>query len=171
MPPNISIYTTELSNTHPNITPLGLVIATAVESVSLARAVGDDFMTIFGGSSGLMRTKMNKLIANAISNLKQYVAREFPRANAVYGVKFHFNTVDAGNPEITKAGAKTIRTLTQHTPNLGILSKGANIVARANEQVARDKQTRGFELVILGTAVIEKLPNQSKTRKNNRLRK
>jgi hypothetical protein len=59
---NIPVYTTKLTNTNPNIKLLGLVIGTDIERVSLARSEADDLLTTIGGSSGLMRKKMNDLI-------------------------------------------------------------------------------------------------------------
>ena len=120
---SVPIYTVKLMNTDSNLIPLGVVVGNDRERVSFLRKIGDDFMSLFGGSSGLMRKKMNDLIINAKHELNKNVAEQFPNATAVYDAEFNFNT---GN--------------------------------------------RYFEVVITGTAVIEKNKlnknNNSNTRKN-----
>jgi uncharacterized protein YbjQ (UPF0145 family) len=109
-------------NTDPNLIPLGVVVGNDRERVSLLRKIGDDFMSLFGGSSGLMRKKMNDLIVRAKHELLKNVAEQFPTATAIYDAEFNFNT---GN--------------------------------------------RFFEVVITGTAVIEK--NKLNQNNNNNTRK
>jgi len=120
---SVPIYTVKLMNTDSNLIPLGVVVGNDRERVSFLRKIGDDFMSLFGGSSGLMRKKMNDLIINAKHELDKNVAEQFTNATAVYDAEFNFNT---GN--------------------------------------------RYFEVVITGTAVIEKNKlnknNNSNTRKN-----
>lgn len=67
----IPVYTTKLTNTHSNIKPLGLVIGIDVERISLARSATDDLLTTFGGSSGIVRKKMNDLVAMAMKDLQK----------------------------------------------------------------------------------------------------
>lgn len=113
-------------NMDPNLILLGVVVGNDRERVSFLRKIGDDFMSLFGGSSGLMRKKMNDLIVNAKQELLKNVAEQFPTATAVYNAEFNFNT---GN--------------------------------------------RFFEVVITGTAVIEKnkLNQNNNTRKSKRSKK
>lgn len=129
----IPIYTVKLMNRQDkDIIPLGTVIGNDSERISLIRRVGDDFMGIFGWSSGIMRKKMNDLIENAKHDLQKNVAEQFPDATAVYDVDFNFNTNG------TYTGSKS-----------------------------------SLDLVITGTAVIEKqkinnnVKNNAKTRRNN----
>ena len=56
---SIPIYTVKLMNTDPNLVPLGVVVGNDRQRVSLARQIADNFMSLIGGSSGLMRKKMN----------------------------------------------------------------------------------------------------------------
>jgi uncharacterized protein YbjQ (UPF0145 family) len=118
--PEIPIFTVKLVNKDPNLVPLGVVVGSNRERVSFFRKLGDDFMSLFGGSSGLMRKKMNDLIHRAKSELLDNVKDQFPLATAVYDADFNFNT---GN--------------------------------------------RYFEVVITGTAVIEKEKLNNHNNKNN----
>ena len=89
----VPIYTVKLMNRQDkDIIPLGTVIGNDSERISLIRRVGDDFMGIFGWSSGLMRKKMNDLIENAKQDLQKNIAEQFPNATAVYDIDFNFNT-------------------------------------------------------------------------------
>ena len=117
---SVPIYTVKLMNTDSNLIPLGVVVGNDRERVSFLRKIGDSFMSLFGGSSGLMRKKMNDLIVNAKYEIQKNVAEQFPNATAVYDAEFNFNT-----------------------------------------------GSRYFEVVITGTAVIEK----NKLNKNNNTRK
>jgi len=90
--PDIPIYTIKLMNRDANLIPLGVVVGNDRERVSFFRKLGDDFMSLFGGSSGLMRKKMNDLITNAKAELMQNVRNQFPNATAVYDAEFNFNT-------------------------------------------------------------------------------
>jgi uncharacterized protein YbjQ (UPF0145 family) len=90
--PDIPIYTIKLMNRDATLIPLGVVVGNDRERVSFFRKMGDDFMSLFGGSSGLMRKKMNDLIKNAKSELQQNVRNQFPNATAVYDAEFNFNT-------------------------------------------------------------------------------
>jgi len=90
--PDIPIYTIKLMNRDATLIPLGVVVGNDRERVSFFRKLGDDFMSLFGGSSGLMRKKMNDLIVNAKRELQQNVRNQFPNATAVYDAEFNFNT-------------------------------------------------------------------------------
>jgi len=79
-------------NTDPNLVPLGVVVGNDRQRVSLFRQIGDNFMSLFGGSSGLMRKKMTDLITRAKKELRENTAEQFPNATAIYDTEFNFNT-------------------------------------------------------------------------------
>jgi uncharacterized protein YbjQ (UPF0145 family) len=79
-------------NTDPNLVPLGVVVGNDRQRVSLARQIADNFMSLIGGSSGLMRKKMNDLITRAKKELRENTAEQFPNATAIYDTEFNFNT-------------------------------------------------------------------------------
>ena len=159
----IPVYTTKLMNTHPNITPLGIIIGNNMERVSLPRALADDYSSFTGGRSGLMRKKMDDLVKNGLKDLQKNVAKEFPQATAIYNAEFHFNTMEGGNPDLIKAGSSIIHSII----NPGIITNMVNITSSAETTVSQDNQTRNFELTIIGTAVIEK-KKRSKTRRSSK---
>lgn len=164
----IPVYTTKLTNTHPNITPLGVVVGNDLESVSLGRAWLDNMASFVGGQSGLMRKKMDDLFKKAMRDLQRNTAKEFPQATAIYNAEFHFNTMNGGNPSLIRAGSSIILNIAAK----GILQNGSNIISNAETQVTEDNQSRKFELAIIGTAVIEKksavIEKKSKTRRSIR---
>jgi uncharacterized protein YbjQ (UPF0145 family) len=79
-------------NTDSNLVPLGVVVGNDRQRVSLFRQIGDNFMSLFGGSSGLMRKKMTDLITRAKKELRENTAEQFPNATAIYDAEFNFNT-------------------------------------------------------------------------------
>jgi uncharacterized protein YbjQ (UPF0145 family) len=159
---NIPVYTTKLTNTNPNIKLLGLVIGTDIERVSFARSEADDLLTTFGGSSGIVRKKMNDLVAMAMKDLQKNIAEEFPEATAVYNAKLFFNTMDGKRRFAINAltlGAEI---------GVAIASDGeATSLAKLAGNSVNGSNTTEYELVITGTAVIEK---KSKTRRSPRRR-
>jgi uncharacterized protein YbjQ (UPF0145 family) len=169
----LPVYTVKLTNTNPNIIPLGIVVGNDMENVSVARAVADDFMTTFGGSSGLMRKKMNDLVARTILELQKDTLRQYPRATAIYNAEFHFNSMEGGNPNLAKTAANTVNRITRGHPDLAFLSDAAKATAVGEKIATQDGQTRKFELAIIGTAVIEKdkVPGYSGGRQRRRTRR
>jgi len=169
----LPVYTVKLTNTNPNIIPLGMVVGNDMERVSVARAVADDFMTTFGGSSGLMRKKMNDLVARTILELQKDTLQQYPRATAIYNAEFHFNSMEGGNPNLTKTAANTVSRITRGHPDLAFLSDAAQAAAEGDKIATRDGETRMFELAIIGTAVIEKdkVPGYSGRRQRRRTRR
>lgn len=157
----IPVYTIKLMNTTPNITPLGIVIGNDIERVSVGRAWLDDMASFTGGSSGLMRKKMDDLFKKAMLDLQQNTAKEFPQATAIYNAKFYFNTMEGGNPGLIKAGSSMVQSIFTK----GIVANTAELVSNVETKVTKDRQTRTFELAIIGTAVIER---KSKTRRSRR---
>lgn len=158
----IPVYTTKLTNTHPNIKPLGLVIGIDVERISLARSATDDLLTTFGGSSGIVRKKMNDLVAMAMKDLQKNIAEEFPEATAVYNAKLFFNTMDGKRRFAVNAvtfGAEIGVAIASDGEYTSLAKLAGNSVNGSN--------TTEYELVITGTAVIER---KSKTRRSPRRR-
>jgi len=157
----IPVYTTKLFNTNKNIIPLGIVVGNSAERVSLGRAWLDDMASFGGGSSGLMRKKMDDLFKKAMRDLQQNTATEFPKATAIYNAEFHFNTMEGGNPSLIKSGTAIV----QNIMKKGIVANVAEVASNMETNVTEYGQTRSFELAIVGTAVIER---KSKTRRSSR---
>jgi len=86
----VPIYTTHITN-HANTIPLGLVVGNDRERISYLRHKIDSFLSLFGGSSGLMRKKMDDLITNAKFDLFKKTWQQFPEATGIYDVHFHVN--------------------------------------------------------------------------------
>jgi uncharacterized protein YbjQ (UPF0145 family) len=157
----IPVYTTKLFNTDKHISPLGLVVGYNMQSVSVGRAWLDDMASFLGGSSGLMRKKMDDLFKKAMRDLQKNTAIEFPKATAIYNAEFFFNTTEGGNPGLAKLGSSMVQNIFKK----GLIVNAAEFASNAETQVTEHDQSRGFELSIVGTAVIER---KSKTRRSSR---
>jgi len=157
----IPVYTTKLFNTNKHITPLGVVIGNDIESISLGRAWLDDMASFTGGSSGLMRKKMNDLFKKAMRDLQRNTATEFPEATAIYNAEFHFNTMEGEDSGLIKVGSAIVQNIIKKN----IIHNVEELVSNAETNLIKHGQTRKFELAIVGTAVIER---KSKTRRSRR---
>jgi len=102
----IPIFTTKF-NDQKNIHPLGTVVGTDRERISLVRDVGERFLSLFGFSSGLMRKKMDDLVENAKKDLQKHILKEYPEATAVYDADFNFN-IRSWHLDLTITGTAVI---------------------------------------------------------------
>jgi uncharacterized protein YbjQ (UPF0145 family) len=143
----VPIYTVKLMNRQDkDIIPLGTVVGNDSERISLIRSVGDDFMGIFGWSSGIMRKKMNDLVENAKDDLQKNVAEQFPEATAVYDVDFNFNT--NGTISGSKSSLDLVITGTaviekqKINNNIKINAKNNAKTLRKNNRSARTRRSR-----------------------------
>jgi uncharacterized protein YbjQ (UPF0145 family) len=133
----VPIYTTHISN-HANTIPLGLVVGNDRERVSYLRHAVDNFLTLFGGSSGLMRKKMDDLIKNAKLDLYKNTWQQFPEATGIYDAHFHVSN-GTRHLEVTITGTAVIEKDKLFTQNS---KRSSTSKVKAKKKKATRRQTR-----------------------------